>query len=47
MSFIERLKSRRALHKLDESWNVEYQLMEEGYRDEVKRRGINPGQEVL
>jgi hypothetical protein len=47
MCFIECLKPCRAPHELGELWNVEYELMEEGYPDGVKQRGIDPGHEVL
>ena len=47
MCFIECLKPCRAPHELGELWNVEYELMEEGYPDGVEQRGIDPGHDVV
>ena len=43
MCFIEFPKACRVPRELGELWNVEYELMEEGYPDRVKQRGIDPG----
>ena len=43
----EHLKFCRAPHELSKSWDVEYELQEEGYINGVKHRGIDPGYEIL
>jgi hypothetical protein len=50
MSFVGCFKSCRASHELGELWgvtSVEYEPMEEGYRDGVKKRGIDPCHKVF
>ena len=47
MCLIECLKPCRAPHKLGELWYGKFELMEEGYRDEVKQRGIDRGHQVF
>jgi hypothetical protein len=47
MSLIERLKHCPVPDKLGKLWNVEYEMMEEGYLDGFKQMDIDPVQEVL
>ena len=47
MCFFEFLKLCRTPHELSELWNIEYELMEEGYINGVKQWGIDPGHEIL
>jgi hypothetical protein len=47
MCFIECFDRRPTPHELAEQWSVEYELMKKGYPYYVKKRGIDPGQEVL
>ena len=47
MCLIECLKPFRTPHELGELWSVEYKLLEGGYLNRVKQRGIDPGHEDL
>jgi hypothetical protein len=47
MCFVEVLKYCRARHELGELWNVEYELIKEGYPNGFEPRGFDPGHEIL
>jgi hypothetical protein len=47
MYFIDFLNPCRAHHELGELWNVKYDVIEKGYLDGVKQRGIDPDHELL
>jgi len=47
MCFIVCLELWGATDEPGKLWSVEYELMEEGYREMAKLRGIKPGGKVL